>query len=368
MVTPPVLVTGLGWTTALGNDLQTVWSDLLAGKTGLAEIPCEFELRNYLAGAVEEFPQHISEEQRLRLMAVTTIRRAIENAELLPTDPRLQLVLGTSFGANLEREVGSLHRWAEEVADELGCVNPPILVSTACSSGSDAIQIGAELIRSNSDYVCVCGGVDILTTSKRLAHSALGTMSPTFLRAFDQRHDGTLLGEGAAFLVLQSEKSANSAHAMLRGVGAANDAASMTSPDLSAKGARLAIERSLTDAGIQSSEVGLINAHGSGTQINDAIERDALNALFPHDDGPTVFATKGAFGHSLGATGAIEAVALIQALKEKRVPPIYGLDYPDEDFLFALPVGRELPTNARIGLSLTLGFGGFDTSLVFEVN
>jgi 3-oxoacyl-[acyl-carrier-protein] synthase II len=114
------------------------------------------------------------------------------------------------------------------------------------------------------------------------------------------------------------------------------------------------------------SAIGLINAHGSGTVMNDTTETNAFKALFTGDSGPLVFATKGNFGHTLGATGAIEAIALILALREGRVPPIHGLEQPLPEFSLPLAISQPVSCAARAGLSLTLGFGGFDTSLVFE--
>jgi 3-oxoacyl-[acyl-carrier-protein] synthase II len=193
-------------------------------------------------------------------------------------------------------------------------------------------------------------------------------LSPTTLRTFDVRHDGTLLGEGAAFLVLETSTPGRTRHAVLRGAGSANDAAVMAAPDTSARGARYALERSLADAGLPASAIGLINAHGSGTLLNDATESRAFRDVFAERSRPLVFATKGNFGHSLGATGAIEAVALVLALAKGQVPPVAGLEQLDPDFPLPLPRSEPMACDARLGLSLTLGFGGFDTSLIFEVD
>jgi 3-oxoacyl-[acyl-carrier-protein] synthase II len=114
------------------------------------------------------------------------------------------------------------------------------------------------------------------------------------------------------------------------------------------------------------SAIGLINAHGSGTVMNDTTESNAFTALFSGSSNPLIFATKGNFGHTLGATGAIEAIALILALREGRVPPIYGLEQPLPEFALPLAISQPISCTARAGLSLTLGFGGFDTSLIFE--
>lgn len=368
----PVAVTGAAWSTALGHGLDDVWRRLLAGEHGFVEVDSPHRLRNALAAAIP--PHGDGPASRLRRLAVETLGRALAEAGLTADSPGTRVVLGTSLGAWLddarEREA-PLHAWADEVARAVGAREAPVCLSTACSSGADAILVGAELIRSGAAEVCVCGGVDVLTQSKRLAHSALSTMSPTRPRAFDVRHDGMLLGEGAGFLVLESMAHARERSAPLlavfRGAGSANDAASMTAPDPAATGARLAMERSIADAGVAPGDIGLVNAHGSATLANDRAEAEALRAVFGAGARPLVFATKGAFGHTLGATGAMEAIALILGLREGVVPPIAGLEQPEAGFPCPLPMGRPVRHEERMGLSLTLGFGGFDTALVFEV-
>ncbi|PTL81039.1 beta-ACP synthase [Vitiosangium sp. GDMCC 1.1324] len=362
----------MAWTTALGDDLEGVWRRMLAGEMGFVEMPSEHRVRNLRVAAVPTLGTQPA-RQRLRHLASQTLRRVLSQGRLAADRPGLRLVLGTSLGTYLDDaadRTAPLDAWAQDVATELGAREPALCLSTACSSGADALLVGAELIRSGLAEVCVCGGVDVITASKRLAHSALTTMSPGLIRPFDQKHDGMLLGEGAGVLVLESPSHAASRGvpvlALLRGVGSANDASSMTSPDVEAMGARLAIERSLADAGVAPAEVGLINAHGTATPLNDRAEGETFQAIF-HGSAPIVFATKGNFGHSLGATGAIEAIALILALRDGRVPPIAGLEQPLPGFPFPLPVGKPQPHQARLGLSLTLGFGGFDTSLVIQV-
>ena len=362
-----IAVTGMAWLTALGDDLESVWRALLAGKSGLKPVPFSGRLRNELAGKAIDGDAPPAE--RLVKIACRTIRRALSSAGREPDDPDVQLVLGTSLGAFLDDPAAreSLSGWAVAVARELGSASPPIVVSTACSSGSDAILVGAELIRVGAAKCCVCGGADVLTASKRLGHTALGTMSPTQLRAFDVRHDGTLLGEGAGFMVLEPELPVQEPIAILRGTGSANDATGMTVADITGLSAKYAMERSLVDADLPSSAIELINAHGSGTIMNDTTECNAFTTLFSGQDRPIVFATKGNFGHTLGATGAIEAIALVLALSKGQVPPVYGLGQPLPEFPLPLPSSESVSCDARVGLNLTLGFGGFDTSLIFEV-
>jgi 3-oxoacyl-[acyl-carrier-protein] synthase II len=362
-----VAVTGMAWLTALGDDLDLVWRALREGRSGLRPVPFSGRLRNELVA--EAMDSAVPPPERLVKMACQTIRQALLSAGREASDPDVQLVISTSLGAMLDDAESrkSLSAWAVSVAQELGSVAPPIVVSTACSSSSDAIMIGAELIRAGVAKCCVCGGADVLTPAKRLGHSALGTMSPTQLRAFDVRHDGTLLGEGAGFMVLEPESPRREPIAILRGTGSANDATGMTVADMTGLSAKYAMERSLADADLPASAIGLVNAHGSGTIMNDTTECNAFSTLFRGPDRPVAFATKGNFGHTLGATGAIGAIALVLALRAGEVPPVHGLQEPLPEFPLTLPVSDPVSCDARVGLSLTLGFGGFDTSLIFEV-
>jgi 3-oxoacyl-[acyl-carrier-protein] synthase II len=356
----------MAWHTALGDGLESVWQALLKGKTGMRPVAYRGRLRNALAAPAMD--EKIPALERLVKMACATLRKALAQAKREASDPEVRLVLSTSLGAYLDEEASRapLSRWAQEVARELGASAPPIVISTACSSGADAIMVGAELIRSGVAKCCVCGGADVLTPNKRLAHSALGTLSPTHLRAFDVRHDGTLLGGGAGFIVLESNAPESSCLAFLSGTGSANDATGMTMADITGLSAGYAMQRSLRDANLPLSAIGLINAHGSGTVMNDTTESNAFNALFNGAERPLVFATKGNFGHTLGATGAIEAIAVILALRTGRVPPIYGLEQPLPEVTLPLAISQPISCTPRAALSLTLGFGGFDTSLVFE--
>ena len=366
---PGVAVTGMAWTTPLGSDIEGVWEKLLSGATGIAAVPSEYPLRNEMAAAVPDF-QRLELRRRFAAITAKTIRAALDDASVAQGDAEVAtyLILGTSFGARLDNEKSSsepLDQWTADLAAGIGAV--PVTLSTACSSGADAILIGTELLRRGIATRCICGGADILTDSKRLAHSALGTMSPTFLRSFDQRRDGTLLGEGAGIVVLEPFETAAGRrnHAIVRGCGSSNDAAGLTAPSENGDGIRFAIGRCLRDGEVNASAVGLINAHGSGTAANDRVEGAVYSSIFG-DPAPLVFATKGALGHSLGATGAIEAIAVIMGLKTGWVPPVVGLEAPIPECRLPLARDRATKVDTGLGLSLTIGFGGFNTALLFE--
>lgn len=362
-----VLITGMAWSTALGSDLDGVWQALLSGATGMTPVPSAHPLRNDLAAVLPDLPMDLDPVRRQVETGARPLRAAVADAGLDLTDPRLRLVAGTSYGSHLDVPPDGLDVWADSLAEEVGLARRPLVVSTACSAGSDAVAVGAALIAEGEEEICVVGGVDVLTPAKRLGHSALGTMSPTALRAFDADHDGTILGEGAAFLVLEARARGTRLRGRLTGVGSANDATGPTAPDPSGGTVVRAVHAALAAAGRSAAEVGVLNAHGSGTPVNDDVECRALSTLFPGAETPVVFATKGAFGHTLGATGALEAVAVLLALRDGRVPPVSGLRTVMPGFPLPLPSGgAPLPFTGDVGLSVTIGFGGFTTCLALE--
>ncbi|BAI73720.1 coronafacic acid beta-ketoacyl synthetase component (plasmid) [Azospirillum sp. B510] len=365
-------VTGMAWSTCLGDDVAAVWAALTDGASGIVEHLSDLPLRSMLAARITEPDQGGSPAMRQVALTADTARRALDDAGLDASDNRLRAVFGTSYGANLDDpDATSLSDWSAAAAAGLTLAHPPLTTATACSAGSDALLVGLALLRSGAAEICLCGGADVLTPGKRLGHSTIGTMSGDGLFAFDQRRSGTVLGEGAAMVVLETVRSARARGARPRGVlagaGSSSDAMSATAPDPSGRNVILAVERALDSAGLTADAVGLINAHGSGTPVNDDVEACAYTEFFARVPvRPLVFATKGAFGHTLGATGAIEAVATLLALDRGEVPPIHGLASPLP--ALGLPVARSrsaCPDGAA--LSVTLGFGGFNTCLVFQV-
>ena len=367
-----VWVTGMSWSTALGPVLETVWDSLLAGLSGIGEVPSPFPLRSMRAATVPEIPMDRPAWDRQHEMTRSTLSRALQDAGVDSDAPEILPVLGTSYGPHLEMTgTTSLSRWSTMAVRDAGCVTEPITVTTACSAGSDAVLLGLGLLQEGAAEICVCGGVDVLTVGKRLGHSRLGTMAPDDLRAFDAGHNGTLLGEGAAFLVLETAARARARGARPRGVvagaGSSNDAASAVAPDPSGKNVVLAIRRALQDARVTPADVTVINAHGSGTPVNDAAEARAYAQVFADvPRPPVVFATKGAFGHTLGATGALEAVALLQALETGLAPPVHALRDPFPQLSLPIPAEGPVQVDPGSGISVTLGFGGFNTCLVFQ--
>ncbi|MFJ2440507.1 beta-ketoacyl synthase N-terminal-like domain-containing protein [Streptomyces sp. NPDC087658] len=406
-----VVVTGMAWTTPLGDGLQEVWEKLCSGATGVTPVPSPYRLRTELAASVASPPYRPGGAEawdRQVALSARTMAAALEDAGLSAGDERLTLVPGTSFDARVDYE-DPAREWAVAAARRLGHRGRPVVVTTACSAGSDSLLVARALIRAgDGERICLAGGVDVLTEAKRLGHSALGTLSPTGARAFDVAHDGITLGEGAGFLVLEGAAAARRrgarVYATLRGAGSANDASGLTAPDPSGRTVTASVRRALAGSGIGLGDVAVICAHGTGTPLNDEVEAASVQRLFgdlgdlggrggrggrggPDGRGdldgrgdagglggrgdlgdepaPVVFGTKGALGHSLGATGAIEAVATVLALREGRVPALPGLVSPLPGLSLRLPSGGPEKVHGTVGISLTLGFGGFNACLLF---
>jgi 3-oxoacyl-[acyl-carrier-protein] synthase II len=363
----------MAWRTPLGDTLDGVWARLLAGEDGLRDTPSNYPLRTSLAGTVPGLPGPGDAGPGDRQVKLTSaaLLGAFESAGVDPADEQTRVVAGTSYGPCLDEPADALDTWITASARRIGHPGRPVCVSTACSAGSDAIATAALLIVAGVTERCVAGGADIVTAAKRLGHSALGTMSRGRLHPFDRRRDGMVPGEGAAFLMLESARSARRRGApalgVLLGSGSSNDAAGLTAPDPSGDSVLLALRRCLAAAGRRPDQVALLNAHATGTPVNDDMESRSLRRMFgPSAAAPVVFATKGALGHSLGATGAIEAITVLLALRDGLVPPVAGLADPIAGFPLPVAIGRPVPVAGDCGASLTIGFGGFNTCLLFE--
>lgn len=356
---PRVHVTGMAWTTALGTGLGEVWRRLVDGHGGVTTGAQERPATGAGPGGETAPPR------RLESLAVTTARAALHDSG---GSGIAALVLGGSLGAHLDDPELAAHDTTVAVSRELGLTAPPHSVSTACSSGSDAIGLAATMIRAGVVDSCVCGGVDLLGHAKTLGHQGLGTLSATGPKPFDADRDGIALGEGAGFLVLEAEHrlDGRATWGEVTGWGVSNDARGLTAPDTTGGAAALAARRALAKADATPSDIGVVNAHGTGTVANDATESACYAELFGRDETPVVFATKAAFGHTLGATGAIEAIAVLLALTTETAPPVPQTTTVMPELTLRLPTTAPAAVTTSTGLSLTLGFGGFNTCLVLE--
>jgi 3-oxoacyl-(acyl-carrier-protein) synthase len=250
---------------------------------------------------------------------------------------------------------------ADVVAARFGCTGPALTVSTACSSSALAIKIAMELLRTGRARRVLAGGADSLSRLTYYGFAALQLIDPAGCRPLDRDRQGMNVAEGAAVLRLESNPA--NALAEICGGGLTCDAYHATSPDPDGKGALAAMVAALADAGVNADEIDYINLHGTGTANNDLAEARAIRALFRKP--PLLSSTKGIFGHTLGAAGALEAAICVLAVDRNLAPPNVGFANPDPDIALT-PLLAPESRPVRTALSNSLGFGGNNASLVFR--
>lgn len=384
-----MVVTGIGIVAPLKPFTSTgdFWSSLCAGEDGIRRMPLPLlEIEGVWPMAVIDMPAPaaISPEDKALYIAAKALSMALADAGL-PAPQRAGLSVGTVLGnvvlkeKRLLAEGGrqprgiageeSLARVTPRLAETFGLQGQKVTVSTACASGTDAIGIAARKIADGSAEVMVAGGVDVVSDFALLGFHALQALARDKVRPFDKRRTGLALGEGAAFVVLESELHAKERRARLygavRGYASRADAHHLTGPHKEGRGLADAVERALADAAYSPIEVSYINAHGTGTMYNDLMETKAIKRVFGASAyGIPVSSTKSMLGHSFGAAGAIEAVCCLLAITHKRVPPTINFSErdPECDLDYVPNEARDL--DVKIALSLSAGFGGQNAVLV----
>jgi 3-oxoacyl-[acyl-carrier-protein] synthase II len=252
-------------------------------------------------------------------------------------------------------------------------------IVSACSSGGHAIGSALRMIQYGDADAVVAGGAEATLTAFGFAcFNSMQALSPTGIsRPFDARRDGFVMGEGAGVLVLEEASAAEARGATILGevvgYGSTSDAHHLTAPDPSGVPAARAIELALNDAGVTSETVDYVNAHGTSTQLNDAAETAALKRALGAERAKQIpiSSTKSAIGHLLGAAGAVEAVATVETLRARLIPPTLGYEVPDPELDLDYVPGRarELALdNGRppVAISNSFAFGGHNVSLVFK--
>lgn len=405
-----VLVTGMGVVSPAGVGLREFHEAQLAGRGTVGAIthydPAGDEVR--IAGEVR-LPQELAlprrdamRADRCTQLAAAATRLALADAGLDAAgshDPeRTGVVIGSGMGGQSTAEenylaflrggpaalrtraipMSMINEPASWIAIRHGFTGPCLAVATACASGADAIVTGSQLIACGEADVVLAGGTEAPVVRSIVAGFAkLGALSrrndePALAsRPFSKDRDGFVLAEGAAVLVLESAAHARArgarGHARLAGYGRSSDAHHVTMPHPGGTGARRAIEAALRSAGAAPPDVGLVNAHGTSTALNDITEaialRDGLGAVASR---VPVTATKALIGHSLGAAGAIEAVATIQSLTSGLVPPIANLVERDPEIELDVVKGEPRTVPAGLALSNSFAFGGHNVVLAFS--
>jgi 3-oxoacyl-[acyl-carrier-protein] synthase-1/3-oxoacyl-[acyl-carrier-protein] synthase II len=332
--------------------------------------------------ALAELPATYS---RTVALAVRSAREALRDADFEEKSIgslRMGVAVGTSVGASLDffdfyrdsaagntPPLDDIKRYrvsnpATALAGILGCLGPAQSVTNACSSGTDAIGLATSWVRSGLCDLALAGGADALSLITYVGFSSLRLPSAEPCRPFDAERSGLTLGEGAGFMLLESEalrKKRNAkAKAYIAGYGTATDAHHLTTPHPDAAGLALAVRQAFVQCAGRWEDVAFINAHGTGTRANDAAE-----AAFFREHCPEVpfIATKGATGHTLGAAGAVEAVLTAAHLNKGLLPPSSRFSSPDPA-LGVAPVSAVTQVRGRFALSQSLAFGGNNSVLL----
>lgn len=357
-------LTSLGW----GEEL---FDNLVAGKTGLKRANEVFEnLPNpELAGMIGTINGICGEERVPQILdkAFRTILPPIAYAsDLVVGGCSLGDLAGSDAGNPRAALVKAMEKvWPSKI--------PPItLVSSACSSGTDAIIVASSAIKSGMADIVTVIGFDSLGAGKLIQHIALGTQSADRARPFDSTRSGTSFGEACGVMILANEsgmdKLKSASIGRIASFGMSSDSYDIAAPHPDGKYAANAIRNAIK--GINLQELGYINAHGSGTNLNDQAEAAALRLVFgDYLDQVSVGGTKGALGHSLGATGIVEAVLTLKAMNRRLYPPTTGLLNIDPQL--ALPLIRHSQIRSgshRFGLTVTFGFGGVNSALLMEAS
>lgn len=363
-----VLITGIGARCALGEDRIALWDGIERGGTGISAVT-RFDVTPFdagLAALVRSGDRSGREAERMLAYARASAAEALDHAGI--TDyGNVALVLGTCNGVPLGSEI---HGIGTAVVRAMRLGGPAIIVSTACASSAHALAMGAELVRRGIADMVLAGGADTVSREVFAGFHSLGLLSRTACAPFSTV-EGTTLGEGAAFMVLESEASVEQRSvtpvAEVMGYGMSADAFHDTTPDASGAGLARALGVALQDAGAPPESIGYYNAHGTGTVSNDAAEWRAVRRAFgPAATRMPISASKSFLGHTLGACGALEAVVTLMAMEHDMVPPTIGLVEPRRGSPTDLVIGsRPRPHSTRKAVSGSLGFGGLNAALVF---
>jgi 3-oxoacyl-[acyl-carrier-protein] synthase II len=396
-VGPRIAVSGVGLVSALGQSASDTFGALMTGERGIR--PLELfdpgdvrsrqvaEVRDLSVGDIAPSGQreHFS---RTDALAVAAAREAAGQARL-PSGARVGVVLGGTTGGMFETEDvlsrPELERLAPararglvsyplsaslaRVAESVGGATLTRSICAACSGGAIAlVQAAAWLSRGQVDFV-LAGGADGLCRLTVLGFNALGATDPQPCRPFDRSRAGLNLGEGAAVLILEREATALARGvdvlAWLDGYAVGAEAHHITHPEPTGSRASRLMRAALERAGVAAGEVGYVNAHGTGTQQNDAMEARALTDVFGSDSSTWVSSSKAQLGHTLGAAGAIEAALTVLALARGAVPPTAGLVEPELSGLRHV-IGRGRTARLGAALSSSFGFGGMSCVLAFS--
>ncbi|MDI3326237.1 beta-ketoacyl-ACP synthase II [Pontibacterium granulatum] len=405
-----VVVTGMGMLTPVGNTVQETWENILAGKSGAADIE-HFDASAFptrFSASVKNFDvsEYMSAKEARKMdlfiqYGMAAAIQAVNDAGLEVTDenaPRIGCAIGSGIGGlpMIEKNCDLLEKSgprrispffvpgsiinmiAGNLAIKYGFKGPNIAITTACTTGTHNIGQAMRMIQYGDADVMLAGGSEMATTPLGIggfsAARALSTRNDdpqAASRPWDQDRDGFVLGDGAGILILEEYEHAKARGAKiyceLAGFGMSDDAFHMTAPPENGEGAALSMSNAIRDARLNADEVHYINAHGTSTPAGDIAESNAAKQVLGNAAGQVrMSSTKSMVGHLLGAAGAVEAIFCVLALRDQIAPPTINLDNPSEgcDLNYVAHQPQEAALNAAI--SNSFGFGGTNGTLVFK--
>lgn len=396
-----VVVTGLGAITAAGSGVPALWEAAREGRSGVSDFRLDRYPRQRITRAAHiagfDPAAHLSEQElkttdRFAQLALVAAAEALKHAGLdtgAPLGPRFGAIIGSGIGGSWTTDDGHYAFYVTETRTDLltiakvmpnaaasqismryGVRGPSLAISSACASGTQAVGYGLQMIRAGmADAMLVGGSEALLTPATFRAWEVLRVMAPETCRPFSDKRNGMVLGEGAAVLVIEelehALKRGATPLAEIAGYGTTSDAGDLLRPTV--EGPAAAMANALADAGLTPRDIGYVNAHGTGTVLNDISESEALRQVFgAHIGEVSVSSTKPIHGHALGAAGAIELVITVQALRDNIAPPTINWLAPDPKCL-ADPVpntARARPIDAAI--SNSFAFGGINATIAIR--
>ncbi|MBB5149226.1 MULTISPECIES: beta-ketoacyl-ACP synthase II [Ureibacillus] len=404
-----VVITGIGAVTPLGNTVDETWSAIKEGKSGIGPLTrVDAELfPAKVAAEVKDFDieQYIDRKEARKMdrfthYALASALMAVKDADLVINEEnanRVGVWIGSGIGGmeTYEQQFEVFQKRGArrvspffvpmmipdmasgQVSIYLGAKGPNACTVTACASGTNSIGDAFKVIQRGDADVMITGGTEAPIVKMAVAGFcsstalSLNTDPATASRPFDKERDGFVMGEGAGILVLEEYEHAKARgakiYAEIVGYGATGDAYHITAPAPNGEGAARAIQQAIEDAGIDPTEIGYINAHGTSTPYNDLYETMAVKTVFgDHAYKLAMSSTKSMTGHLLGAAGGIEAIFTALALKEGILPPTINLHNPDPECDLDYVPNEARKADIQYAMSNSLGFGGHNASLVFK--
>ncbi len=397
-----VVITGLGIITSVGHDPAGFWNALVQGRSGIGPFDPEVapglrfenvaQVRGYDPLAHFE-PDQLDLLDRFAQFALVSARQAVRESGLEWSSglrSRTAVVTGTSIGGQMTSEEANYSLFVEKrnrlsplivprvmpnagashITMEFGLHGPAFTIATACSSSTHALGQAFWMVRHGMADVAIAGGSEAALSLVHLkAWEAMRVVAPDTCRPFSKNRRGLILAEGGAMFVLEPLESAlargATIHGEIVGFGMSADACDVTKP--SAEGAAMALREALRDALLHAGQIGYINAHGTGTVVMDVMETRAIRSVFGADaERVAVSSTKSMHGHALGASGAIEAVATVLALKHGLLPPTANFIEPDLECDLDVVPNQSRRAEVEYALSNSFGFGGLNAVLAFR--